>query len=281
MRCRRCIRLLARPLPTGSRLLRRFDSRHIGQFEREVTGERIRDKVAASRKKGMWMGGWTPFGYEVRDRKLFIHRADAEQVRGIFKRFLVLKSATLLAKELVRKGATNRYGHLLDKGVLYKLLNNRVYVGDAVHKGTSYPGEHDAIIDRKLWDQVHGIMKDSPRKRAATARAQTRAILKGLLFGPGGSAMSPTHTRKSGKLYRYYISQSVMKRGTDACPIRQVPAAEIERIVIEQIRSLHDDAGGHHANLARGQDNRQGHQRDRRARRTCRIRAVMVGTVPR
>jgi site-specific DNA recombinase len=202
------------------------------------TGERIRDKVAASRKKGMWMGGWTPLGYEVQDRKLIIHEADAETVRGIFKRFLVLKSATLLARELVLKGATNRYGHLLDKGVLYKLLNNRVYIGEAVHKGTSYPGEHQAIINRRLWDQVHALMQVSPRKRAAGARAQTPAILKGLLFGPDGAAMSPTHTRKAGKLYRYYISQSVIKRGTDACPLRQVPAAEIERIVIEQIRSL-------------------------------------------
>jgi len=209
-----------------------------GQFEREVTGERIRDKVAASRKKGMWMGGWTPLGYEVRDRKLIIHKADAEQVQEIFKRFLVLKSATLLARELVLKRATNRYGHLLDKGVLYKLLNNRVYIGEAVHKGTSYPGEHQPIIDRKLWDQVHAIIKVSARKRAAGARVQTPAILKGLLFGPDGAAMSPTHTRKSGRLYRYYISQSVIKRGTEACPVRQVPAAEIERIVIEQIRWL-------------------------------------------
>jgi DNA invertase Pin-like site-specific DNA recombinase len=208
------------------------------QFEREVTGERIRDKVAASRKRGMWMGGWTPFGYEARDRKLFIQKADAEQVRAIFKRFLVLKSATKLARELVSQRATNRYGHLLDKSVLYKILNNRVYIGEAVHKGTSYPGEHEAIIDRKLWDQVHAIIEASPRTRAAGARAQTPAVLKGLLFGPDGAAMSPTHTRKSGKLYRYYISQSVIKRGTDACPVRQVPAAEIERIVIEQIRSL-------------------------------------------
>jgi DNA invertase Pin-like site-specific DNA recombinase len=208
------------------------------QFEREQTGDRIRDKVAASRKKGMWMGGWTPLGYEVQDRKLIIHKEDADKVRGIFKRFLILKSATLLARELVLAGATNRYGHLLDKGVLYKLLGNRVYLGEAVHKGTSYPGEHQAIIDRKLWDQVHALMKTSPRTRAASAKAQTPAILKGLLFGPDGSAMSPTHTRKSGRLYRYYISQSVIKRGTDACPVRQVPAAEIERIVIEQIRSL-------------------------------------------
>jgi site-specific DNA recombinase len=208
------------------------------QYEREVIGERIRDKVAASRKKGMWMGGWTPLGYEVRERKLIIHKEDAERVRSIFKRFVQLKSATLLARELVLAGAKNRYGHLLDKGVVYRLLNNRVYIGDAVHKGVAYPGEHEAIIDPKLWDQAHAILKQSPRKRAANTRAQTPALLKGLLFGPDGAAMSPTHTRKGGRLYRYYISQSVMKRGTEACPIRQVPAAEIERIVIDQIRSL-------------------------------------------
>src|SRR4029077_4198943 len=125
-------------------------------------------------------------------------------------------------------------GHLLDKGVLYKLLNNRVYLGEAVHKGTSYRGEHQALIDRALWDQVHAILKQSPRKRAGTTRSQTPALLKGLLFGPDGAAMSPTHTRTGGPLYRDYISQSVMKRGTEACPVRQVPAAEIERIVIDQ-----------------------------------------------
>jgi DNA invertase Pin-like site-specific DNA recombinase len=208
------------------------------QFEREVIGERIRDKVAASRKKGIWMGGWSPLGYEVKDRKLVIHKADAERVRNIFKRFVELKSATLLAKELVAARAVNRYGHLLDKGVLYRLLSNRVYIGEAVHKGASYPGEHTPIIDRKLWDQVHAILKENPRKRAGTTRAQTPALLKGLLFGPNGAAMSPTHTRKGGRLYRYYISQSVIKRGTEACTVKQIPASEIERIVIEQIRSL-------------------------------------------
>jgi DNA invertase Pin-like site-specific DNA recombinase len=208
------------------------------QFERELIGERIRDKVAASRKKGMWMGGWTPLGYEVRDRKLIIHEADAERVRSIFQRFTQLKSATLLARELVAAGVINRYGHLLDKGVLYKLLNNRVYIGEAVHKGKSYPGEHEAIIDRALWDQVHAILKESPRKRAGRARAQTPAPLKGLLFGPDGAAMSPTHTRKSGRLYRYYISQTAMKRGGFESPVRQVPAGEIERIVLDQVRIL-------------------------------------------
>lgn len=210
------------------------------QFERELIGERIRDKVAASRKKGIWMGGWTPLGYEVRDRKLIIHDEDAERVRSIFRRFVQLKSATLLARELVAAGATNRYGHVLDKGVLYKLLNNRVYIGEAVHKGTSYPGEHEAIIDRALWDQVHHILKVSPRKRAGYARAQTPALLRGLLFGPDGAAMSPTNSRKgSGKLYRYYISQTAMKRGGGVdCPVRLVPAAEIEQIVLAQVRNL-------------------------------------------
>ena len=208
------------------------------QFERELIGERIRDKVAASRKKGIWMGGWTPLGYEVRDRKLIIHEADAERVRSIFRRFVQLKSATLLARELVAAGERNRYGHLLDKGVLYKLLNNRVYIGEAVHKGTSYPGEHEAIIDRGLWDQAHALLKESPRKRANNARAQSPALLRGLLFGPDGAAMSPTHTRKSGRLYRYYTSQTAMKRGGSDCPVRQVPAAEIERIVVDQIRML-------------------------------------------
>ncbi len=208
------------------------------QFERELIGERIRDKVAASRKRGKWMGGWTPLGYEVRDRKLWIHEPDAERVQGIFRRFVQLKSATLLARELIAANERNRYGHLLDKGVLYKLLNNRVYIGEAVHKGTAYPGEHEPIIDKKLWDEAHAILKGSPRTRAGQARAQAPALLRGKLFGPDGAAMSPTHTRKAGKLYRYYVSQTAMKRGASDCPVRQVPAAEIEQIVIDQIRAL-------------------------------------------
>ena len=207
------------------------------QFEREVIGERIRDKFAASRRKGMWMGGWAPLGYEVKDRKLVINERDAQRVRAIFKRFVQLKSATLLAKELVAEGATNRYGHLLDKKVLYKLLNNRTYIGEAVHKGTPYPGEHRPIIDRSLWDQVHAILKVSPRKRAAGTRAQTPALLKGLLFGCSGEAMTPTHTRKGGKLYRYYVSQSILKAAGSPA-VRQVPAAEVEKIVIDQVRAV-------------------------------------------
>lgn len=208
------------------------------QFEREVTGERIRDKVAASRKKGMWMGGWAPLGYEVRDRKLVIVEEDAKRIRAIFKRFVQLGSATAVAKELVARGERNKYGQLLDKGALYRILNNRVYIGEAVHKGVSYPGEHQAIIDRKLWDRVHGILKDSPRKRAGHNRAQTPALLKGIIFGPTGAAMSPTHTRKGGKLYRYYVSQNVLRQGAGGCPVARVPAADIEKLVIDKVRIL-------------------------------------------
>ena len=207
------------------------------QFEREVIGERIRDKFAASRRKGMWMGGYPPHGYDVKDRKLVINHAEAEQVRGIFRRFIQLGSATLLTCELLADGMRTKRGALIDKGYIYRILNNRVYVGEAVHKGIAYPGEHRPIIDMALWDRVHAILAESPRKRANRNRAQTPALLKGLLFGPSGAAMTPTHTRKQGKLYRYYVSTDALKRHTD-CPIRRVPAAEIEAAVIDQIRGL-------------------------------------------
>jgi site-specific DNA recombinase len=208
------------------------------QFEREVIGERIRDKIAASRKRGMWMGGFVPLGYEVRDRKLVVNDAEAASVRMIFERFVEVGSATALARTLAAEGVRTRRGRLVDKGFLYKLLNNRVYIGDAVHKGTAYPGEHEAIITRALWDKVHGILRESPRVRAGRTRAATPALLKGLIFGPTGCAMTPTHTRRGDKLYRYYVSQSVLKRGADACPVGRVPAAEIEGAVVDLLRGL-------------------------------------------
>ena len=208
------------------------------QFEREVIGERIRDKVAASRKRGMWMGGYVPLGYEVKDRKLIIKEAEAAIVRMIFERFVAVGSATALARALISEGVRTRRGKLIDKGFLYKLLNNRIYIGDAVHKGTAYPGEHQPIITRDLWDKVRATLQGSPRMRAGSTRAATPALLKGLLFGPTGCAMSPTHTRRGDKLYRYYISQTVVKRGADDCPVSRVPAGEIEAAVVDQLRGM-------------------------------------------
>ena len=208
------------------------------QFEREVTAERIRDKFAASRKKGMWMGGNPPYGYRVENRKLVVDDGRAEDVRWIFARFLKIGSGTVLAREVSERGIRTPGGSAVDKKYLYRMLNNRAYLGEAVHKGESYPGEHEAIIDRETWDRLHAILQDSPRKRAARTRAETPTLLKGLLFGPDGAAFSPTHTRKGDKLYRYYVSQTVLKHGAGSCPVGRVPAGEIEAAVIGQLRAV-------------------------------------------
>ncbi len=208
------------------------------QFEREVIGERIRDKVAASRKKGMWMGGNPPLGYDVRERKLVINNQEAATVRMIFERFLGVGSATVLARTLATEGVTMKRGKPINKGYLYKLLNNQVYIGMAVHKGTAYPGEHEAIIGRDLWDKVHAIIKESPRTRANHTRARTPALLKGFIFGADGRAMTPVHTRKGGRLYRYYVAAKLLKGETPTGVVRRVPAAEIEAAVIDHVRGL-------------------------------------------
>ncbi len=208
------------------------------QFEREVIGERIRDKFAASRKKGMWMGGFVPLGYVVKDRKLVIDEVEAATVRMIFEWFVQIGSATTLAQALVAEGVTTKRGKPIDKGALYKLLNNRVYIGEAVHKGTAYPGEHIAIVSRELWDKVHSILQQSPRTRAANTRARTPALLKGLLFGADGRAMTPTHACKGERLYRYYVAARLLKGDVQAGVVRRVPAAEIEAAVVDQLRGL-------------------------------------------
>ncbi|MEM7677147.1 MAG: recombinase family protein, partial [Myxococcota bacterium] len=156
----------------------------------------------------------------------------------IFARFLRVGSGRELAREVEKRGSRTPRGNRIDKKYLYRMLNNRAYIGEAVHKGESYPGEHDAIIDRETWDRVHAILRESPRKRAARTRADTPALLKGLLFGPDGAAFSPTHTRKGGRLYRYYVSQTVLQHGAGSCPVGRVPAGETEAAVIEQLRAV-------------------------------------------
>ncbi len=207
------------------------------QFEREVIGERIRDKFAASRKKGMWMGGYPPLGYDVKDRKLVVNEMEAATVRMIFERYVLVGSATILARSLAAEGILTKRSRPVDRGYLYILLNNKTYIGEVTHKGNSYPGEHRAIIESPLWNKVHAILKESPRQRAANTRRQTPAPLKGLLFGPDGRALTPAHTRKGSKLYRYYVATGVIKRGPEACVIRRVPAAEVEAAVIDQVRA--------------------------------------------
>jgi DNA invertase Pin-like site-specific DNA recombinase len=210
------------------------------QFEREVTAERIRDKVKASRMKGMWMGGYVPLGYDVVDRKLVVNEQEAAKVRMVFERFVEVGSATILARELRSDGFRSKQGALIDKGYLYRLLNNRVYRGEAVHKGIAYAGEHQAIIDTRLWEQVHDIMGESPRKRANNSRTQTSALLKGILFAATGAAMTPSSTKKGTRRYRYYVSMDLLKnRETpeDGIP-RRLPADTAEAAVVAEIRRV-------------------------------------------
>ena len=219
------------------------------QFEREVIGERIRDKFAASRAKGMWMGGIPPLGYDARDRKLVVNPTEAELVRLIFRRFLDLGSALLLIRELNAQGyrtkswttqaGTFREGRPFDKGTLYKILRNRTYLGEAVHKGRSYPGEHEPIVDRATWERVHEVLASNAKRRGNEARARTPAPLRGLMRCTHcSSAMTPTQTRRRGRLYRYYVCLGASRRGHDTCPVRSIAASEVEGLVLGQVRRL-------------------------------------------
>jgi site-specific DNA recombinase len=208
------------------------------QYERELAGERIRDKFMISRKRGMWMGGWVPTGYRLEERKLMLEPTEAALVQHIFERFLQVGSATKLVHELNAAGHRTKRGKPFDKGIVYKLLNSRTYVGEVEHKGTAYPGEHEALVDRATWDKVQAILAQNRHRRASRTRAATPALLKGLIFGPDGKAMAPSHTRRRGRLYRFYRTATSVKLCHGACPIRAVPAGEVEAAVINQIRAL-------------------------------------------
>lgn len=220
------------------------------QFERELGGERVRDKIASSRARGIWMGGMPPLGYDVKDRKLVANPDEVKLVRRIFERFVALGSVTVLSNELRTEGITTkswttlkdktRPGKLIDKGYLYKLFKNPVVVGIAAYKGKHFQGEHEAIIDRDLWDQAqHLLGRNDPDKRAKQSRSsQATALLKGLVFADDGWAMTPGATKKANKYYRYYINTASIKIGKDACALARVPAGDIEAAVISQVRKV-------------------------------------------
>jgi DNA invertase Pin-like site-specific DNA recombinase len=215
------------------------------QFEREVAGERIRDKFAASRRKGMWMGGTIPLGYEVKDRKLIVNEAEAETVRLIFRQYLALGCVSKLRAELDRMGVRSKQrvltsgqvlgGCSFGRGALYHLLRNRIYRGEVAHKGIAYPGEHNAIVDEELWNAVQAKLSgDVVRQRRA--RIESGALLGGLIFDDRGNRMTPTYTMRRGNRYRYYVSRALMQQGgqeTSAVP--RVGADDIERLVVETL----------------------------------------------
>ncbi len=225
------------------------------QFEREVTGERIRDKIAASKKKGMWMGGQPSLGYEVADRKLIVNNAEAETVRHIFRRYTELKSVRELKEDLDAAGIVSkvrtasdgsRYGgRPIARGALYLMLQNRIYRGEIVHKGKSYPGEHEAIVDEELWNNVQAILTQNRVDRANGTPDNEPNLLTGILFDAQGGRMSPTHANKRSTRYRYYISRSLLEGSVKAKPQGQrIPAVALESLVVRRIRRwLADPAG--------------------------------------
>lgn len=212
------------------------------QFEREIAGERIRDKIAASKRRGMWTGGHVPFGYRAVDGKLVTERQEAMLVQQIFDRFLEIGSVTDLIRELEAAGKTNRKGKAFDKSAIYRMLNNRLYVGKVIHKKTEHDGEHKALISNETWTRVQAVLSESPRSRASSSRAETPALLKGLLFDTDGRAMSPTHTTKTTKTgkkrYCYYVSQQDLNHGAGTSSTERVGAGEIETAVIQHVRGL-------------------------------------------
>ncbi len=236
------------------------------QFEREVTSERIRDKIAASKQKGMWMGGNPPLGYDVpvggtsekSDRKLVVNETEAEIVRHIFRRYVDLKSVLALQHDLDRDGIVskarlNRYGNAtggkpIARGALYLMLQNRIYRGEIVHKENAYPGLHDAIIDEALWDEVQAALAENRVERVTRSKAAAPSLLAGLVYDESGERMSPTHANKKGTRYRYYVSQSLIKRGrpTAEAAACRVPAADLETLVEDRICTVLRDAARIH-----------------------------------
>src|SRR5882757_4515837 len=225
------------------------------QFEREVTGERIRDKIAASKKKGMWMGGVPPLGYEARDRGLVVVDNEAETVRYIFRRYAELGSIRLLKEELDAQdlaskswmSASGRHwgGKPFARGALYLMLQNRIYRGEIVHKERSYPGEHTPIIDQELWDTVQAQLAGNAAQRNAGGRAAQPSLLAGMLFDSDGNRMTPSHAVKKGTRYRYYVSRPLItKDWPDRFAGRRIPAGEIEHLVASRVRQWLLDPGG-------------------------------------
>ncbi len=214
------------------------------QFEREVTGERIRDKIAASKKKGMWMGGLPSLGYDVKDRRLVINEAEAKTVRYIFRRYNELKSVRLLKADLDAHGIVSktrnasdgtRYGEKpLARGALYLMLQNRIYRGEIVHKDKHYPGEHEAVIDEALWTEVQSIVAGNRVDRTLGTAEKQVSLLAGILFDARDERMTPTHAKKNGTRYSYYVSRSLLA-GAAKDSGQRIPASNLEALVRRRI----------------------------------------------
>jgi len=207
------------------------------QFEREVTGERIRDKIAASKAKGMWMGGPLPLGYNVQNRLLIVNEAEAAVVRRIFADFARDRSTTHMVRNYAAEGIRTKTGRTFCKQSIYKLLHNRMYIGEIVHKGRYYPGQHPPILTKAQWQAAHDVLAQTAEERRAAVATDGRGLplLRGLLFTTSGERLIPTHTVRKGRCYRYYTPAKDRHYGAGASNFGSLPAESIEALVVEQI----------------------------------------------
>ena len=217
------------------------------QFEREVTGERIRDKIAASKKKGMWMGGHVPLGYDVVDRKLVINAQEAESVRTLFQLYLEKGNVREVVEETKRRGILTKTritqagntsgGKMFGRGPLYWLLKNPVYMGLIRHGDKTWPGKHDAIVDQKTWDDVQARLASNRANRRSRTDARAPSLLVGLLYDKEGHSYTPSHAVKNGRRYRYYVERNLneCKTASGHRGRQRLPAHEIEALVIHAV----------------------------------------------
>jgi hypothetical protein len=218
------------------------------QFEREVTGERIRDKVAASKRKGMWMGGRVPLGYDVKQRKLVVNQEEAELVNNIYRWYLEFGSVSKLKAYLDRQRITSKKrttaagkqsgGVLFFPGALYLILQNAIYLGEVRHQNQSYKGEHEAIIPRDLWERVQCQLRSDNQGRRNGVKANCSSMLIGLLRDAEGNRFSPSHTVKKGKRYRYYVCQPVRGNSNSQSKAIRLPAYDVEKQISLTLQSF-------------------------------------------
>ena len=219
-------------------------------FERDIIAERVRDKIAASKRKGKFMGGTPALGYDIcpSTHKLLINTAEAKIVRHIFKRFAEVGSGLTVAKELdnksittkswTTKGGKHRPGKPWNASLIYRMLSNHVYIGETIHKDNIYPGEHEPIISRSQWDAVHATIQAKPKK-TNRSHESIPALLRGIIrCGHCDRAMISTYTRKAERTYRYYVCSGANKSGYNSCPVKTVAAGDIEKAVIGQIHAI-------------------------------------------
>jgi DNA invertase Pin-like site-specific DNA recombinase len=216
------------------------------QFEREVTGERIRDKIAASKRKGMWMGGTIPLGYDLRERQLLINSEEADLVRLIYRLYLDLKCVHRLKRELDRRGMVSKVrvsqsglrtgGKPFFRGALYCLLKNRLYRGEVAHRGMIYDGQHEAIVPLEVWEAVQALLSANNQAKRTGVYAKDPSLLAGLLYDDRGHRLTPIHTIRRGIRYRYYVSQAVLHQQPEQQGrVCRLPAHDIEQHITRQL----------------------------------------------